>query len=745
MAANPEHDSDIIIDMEPAQNPASDPTSPEGKGVVVAVGEKSVEAYHEIAYVPEPEDLPEPPCTTNVLQNFGVVNERNRLRRVSKYLDPWAEEDDEQAQTLQKLRRWRDVRNTGIWGRVKAAVGMGKATGETGSSRPGDEELEKLVLHHFPAPGEFPVRIVDFGPDGSKKYEVSLKTCLDEFIHEKPADVHVRWIYAPVGPGLISSCFDDLFLNAGKRQTKVLGAGKKAWPYLAIESLSFRQRESYMQMRDVFSILGTDTPTNASLRARLDKRKSEGMGEALATDLAWRCEHLGMESGFWDLVYDLVPYHLTQISTQETTAGPKDIVDPNGAGHIYQTLWSHPSFQNGQLVRTMVWNYHREDGMLLTMGAPCGVEYLDKDFDKWLGQSKRRREDNEEASVFAFLCKRFEKSGTRDWPQKTVEYFLIYLLTEVAASPHNIRQGRALTRLTVAYKQIVEKLKLRRYDRFRRHESIALVRDFLTCQDELTCICNVMRGRLTLLENLESFLSEIDPDREGKADNEDPVSPTQCESALGRVQWALPLVKEQLSICEALLVDLRLSTEALFQLKSIEQNELAIVAESQNKAILVFTAVTVIFLPLSFFTSYFGMNLADMEDPSKNESWFWRVCGVVGVLLVVLTSSWAFRQELRERFFGNGCMTAPSADVMIPDPGRDVDMNNPNAVAPLGSCGDSGGSYPGVSGDQEPPSQGSADQPASPGSSIEIPNVVGQLIAFFLVAAISVAILNGLD
>ena len=29
--------------------------------------------------------------------------------------------------------------------------------------------------------------------------------------------------------------------------------------------------------------------------------------------------------------------------------------------------------------------------------------------------------------------------------------------------------------------------------------------------------------------------------------------------------------------------------------------------ESQNKSIMVFTVVTVIFLPLSFFTSYFGM------------------------------------------------------------------------------------------------------------------------------------------
>ena len=36
------------------------------------------------------------------------------------------------------------------------------------------------------------------------------------------------------------------------------------------------------------------------------------------------------------------------------------------------------------------------------------------------------------------------------------------------------------------------------------------------------------------------------------------------------------------------------------------QVALARKAERQNKAILIFTIVTVIFLPLSFFTSYFG-------------------------------------------------------------------------------------------------------------------------------------------
>lgn len=84
----------------------------------------------------------------------------------------------------------------------------------------------------------------------------------------------------------------------------------------------------------------------------------------------------------------------------------------------------------------------------------------------------------------------------------------------------------------------------------------------------------------------------------------------------------------------------------LFQLRTIEQNELAIIAESNNKAILVFTIVTIIFLPLSFFTSYFGMNLKGVIDTDKTERYFWAVCGSVTVLVVSMTVLFGFKNRL---------------------------------------------------------------------------------------------------
>lgn len=47
--------------------------------------------------------------------------------------------------------------------------------------------------------------------------------------------------------------------------------------------------------------------------------------------------------------------------------------------------------------------------------------------------------------------------------------------------------------------------------------------------------------------------------------------------------------------------------------------------EDHGKAIMVFTVVTVIFLPLSFVTSYFGMNTADIRDMNQKQSLFWSV------------------------------------------------------------------------------------------------------------------------
>lgn len=79
---------------------------------------------------------------------------------------------------------------------------------------------------------------------------------------------------------------------------------------------------------------------------------------------------------------------------------------------------------------------------------------------------------------------------------------------------------------------------------------------------------------------------------------------------------------------------------------------MAIVADSQNKAVLLFTGVTIVFLPLSFFTSYFGMNLRGVADTNKGEGYFWGLCGSIAMVMVLVVVGYAFRKDVDRRIRG---------------------------------------------------------------------------------------------
>ncbi|KAG8529085.1 uncharacterized protein KY384_005720 [Bacidia gigantensis] len=100
-----------------------------------------------------------------------------------------------------------------------------------------------------------------------------------------------------------------------------------------------------------------------------------------------------------------------------------------------------------------------------------------------------------------------------------------------------------------------------------------------------------------------------------------------------------------------LVEDLRTNLNIGFQLRTISQNEATLLAESNNRAILVFTLVTIIFLPLSFFTSYYGMNLPDVAKTDKTQAWFWKVCGTSTFGIVGLTILFGFKNRWTEWLF----------------------------------------------------------------------------------------------
>ncbi|KAF3041593.1 hypothetical protein E8E12_009247 [Didymella heteroderae] len=80
---------------------------------------------------------------------------------------------------------------------------------------------------------------------------------------------------------------------------------------------------------------------------------------------------------------------------------------------------------------------------------------------------------------------------------------------------------------------------------------------------------------------------------------------------------------------------------------------IAIAEEGNSKAILIFTLVTIVFLPLSFVSSIFGMNTIDVRDMSSTQTLFWAVAlpvtaGVGGLSLLA-----AYGGPMLQRCFQN--------------------------------------------------------------------------------------------
>lgn len=84
---------------------------------------------------------------------------------------------------------------------------------------------------------------------------------------------------------------------------------------------------------------------------------------------------------------------------------------------------------------------------------------------------------------------------------------------------------------------------------------------------------------------------------------------------------------------------------------SVEIND-----DDHGKAILVFTIVTLVFLPLSFVASFLGMNTVDIRDQTSDQSLYWMIAvpvtaGVV-VLALVIGYKYEAMRDYVERYMG---------------------------------------------------------------------------------------------
>ncbi|KAF3000070.1 hypothetical protein E8E13_001661 [Curvularia kusanoi] len=104
---------------------------------------------------------------------------------------------------------------------------------------------------------------------------------------------------------------------------------------------------------------------------------------------------------------------------------------------------------------------------------------------------------------------------------------------------------------------------------------------------------------------------------------------------------ALQGLDSETSSLERLVRDATRTHELLNQLLDLQQKAASLtearVATTQGKAVMLFTIVTIVFLPLSFFTSYFGQNVSELTGDEKNPSSaeLWRIAGPISVVVIL--------------------------------------------------------------------------------------------------------------
>ncbi|KAL8775806.1 MAG: hypothetical protein Q9194_003623 [Teloschistes cf. exilis] len=607
--------------------------------------------------------------TRRALRDFSKIaaqyheKERQRKHRLVEHL----ESRDKHKDVYDRLKEWINYRPSSWTQRLWWKLTRQWPT----CPRPSHEELLGLAKHHFCPRSRLKVHVMDFKQNETIHYRIELGE-IEKFWGEKDEDVDVRWIHAPLGLGPVHSTIEDMFLHQapdGQDGREFVNIGRDGWPYPSIELLNFRSRIRFQEMRDVHAWLQHMHDLDRDLdRCSWENYEpsAENKGNTILDDLKWRATHLNITQDFntlpdfWTQVRSDMPWQLTE-GLAMSSYGPLDGLKPTLQDCDKQALRNHDFFGSAQLVRDPFRCFHRGDGefilyelhiaycanhvkgFLLTLSPMAGVNYIDRHFSRHLEDPISAIYENDDASAIAFALNEFKGQGTKNWHRRSVEWLVVYLLTEIGVTPHPDRQGYNAPSPDAAYQEVIQSLKRRRYDQFsrqNRQEPADLVKDHLICIDELTRIGILFRKRrkvfTSLLKDVENFETEdlakgCEPDHADK-----PSMQAQVLAAIRRTS-------DQEEVYERLLIEANSSLNAVYELRSLQQNDFAIISNNQNRAIFVFATVTVIFLPMGTLTSYWGTNVADIRNTSWSQAHFWKICGAVAIAAVFLVALWALK------------------------------------------------------------------------------------------------------
>ncbi|EFQ90083.1 hypothetical protein PTT_13401 [Pyrenophora teres f. teres 0-1] len=139
-----------------------------------------------------------------------------------------------------------------------------------------------------------------------------------------------------------------------------------------------------------------------------------------------------------------------------------------------------------------------------------------------------------------------------------------------------------------------------------------LLRDIHGLQEELSVVQLV---NLWQQKSFEKFLRVLDPRSFAK--------PTLERSNM--FQSESECLNDGLKLLESKAIELKALENRTQYLREQLKQGVEILEEDHGKAILVFTMITTIFLPLSFIASLFGMNTSDIRNTDRGQGFFWSI------------------------------------------------------------------------------------------------------------------------
>ncbi|OAK95030.1 hypothetical protein IQ06DRAFT_63520 [Phaeosphaeriaceae sp. SRC1lsM3a] len=195
-----------------------------------------------------------------------------------------------------------------------------------------------------------------------------------------------------------------------------------------------------------------------------------------------------------------------------------------------------------------------------------------------------------------------------------------------------------------------------------KREEVKLALELSDIMDELNSINRLFEAQIDVLEAAENMFSAL-KGRGGQVEGYRQLRVTMASTKVD-VEGYMKQVKRMTADAQRTqdslkdLLDLQQKEETLNEAHySNEQadaaREQADATEAQSQILILFTIVTIVFAPLSFFTSYYGMNVREFtgEQGNTNQGEVWKVMGQISAFIIIglLSGAWYLYRDTQRQ------------------------------------------------------------------------------------------------